>query len=147
MKRKWAGWLSTYSFLLHFRFSPLPQFSVYFSCENPVGSKDVLGITRKWVKSKRTFGIKMAQELLWDIWGSIKLEPNVYFWKCLEQWKKKSNLINILNIFFVISDFPPCHSGQFRCENHRCIPVRWHCDGYKAQWSKINNLVRKLIYF
>ena len=88
MKRKWAGWLSTYSFLLHFRFSPLPQFSVYFSCENPVGSKDVLGITRKWVKSKRTFGIKMAQELLWDIWGSIKLEPNVYFWKCLEQWKK-----------------------------------------------------------
>ena len=30
-----------------------------------------------------------------------------------------------------ISDFPPCHSGQFRCENHRCIPARWHCDGYK----------------
>ena len=29
------------------------------------------------------------------------------------------------------SDFPPCHSGQFRCENHRCIPARWHCDGYK----------------
>ena len=28
-------------------------------------------------------------------------------------------------------DFPPCHSGQFRCENHRCIPARWHCDGYK----------------
>ena len=33
--------------------------------------------------------------------------------------------------FFFFSDFPPCHSGQFRCENHRCIPARWHCDGYK----------------
>ena len=35
------------------------------------------------------------------------------------------------NIGFLFADFPPCHSGQFRCENHRCIPVRWHCDGYK----------------
>ena len=32
---------------------------------------------------------------------------------------------------FILLDFPPCHSGQFRCENHRCIPARWHCDGYK----------------
>ena len=31
----------------------------------------------------------------------------------------------------ILLDFPPCHSGQFRCENHRCIPARWHCDGYK----------------
>ena len=30
-----------------------------------------------------------------------------------------------------ISDFPPCHSGQFRCENSLCIPARWRCDGYK----------------
>ena len=32
---------------------------------------------------------------------------------------------------FRFSDFPPCHSGQFRCENHLCIPARWRCDGYK----------------
>ena len=31
----------------------------------------------------------------------------------------------------LFSDFPPCHSGQFRCENHLCIPARWRCDGYK----------------
>ena len=35
------------------------------------------------------------------------------------------------DFLFFFSDFPPCHSGQFRCENHRCIPARWHCDGYK----------------
>ena len=34
------------------------------------------------------------------------------------------------NLFFPL-DFPPCHSGQFRCENHLCIPARWRCDGYK----------------
>lgn len=34
-------------------------------------------------------------------------------------------------LFCSISDFPPCHSGQFRCQNQRCIPARWHCDGYK----------------
>jgi len=28
-------------------------------------------------------------------------------------------------------NFPPCHSGQFRCENALCIPARWRCDGYK----------------
>lgn len=32
---------------------------------------------------------------------------------------------------FYFPDFPACHSGQFRCENHRCIPARWRCDGYK----------------
>ena len=37
--------------------------------------------------------------------------------------------LSYFNSFFL--DFPPCHSGQFRCENHRCIPARWHCDGYK----------------
>ncbi len=30
-----------------------------------------------------------------------------------------------------LPDFPPCHSGQFRCQNHLCIPIRWRCDGYK----------------
>ena len=30
------------------------------------------------------------------------------------------------------SDFPPCHSGQFRCHNALCIPARWRCDGYKV---------------
>ena len=28
-------------------------------------------------------------------------------------------------------DFPPCHDGQFRCENHLCIPMLWKCDGFK----------------
>ncbi|CAB4061164.1 LRP2 [Lepeophtheirus salmonis] len=28
-------------------------------------------------------------------------------------------------------NFPPCHSGQFRCQNHLCIPARWRCDGYR----------------
>ena len=37
----------------------------------------------------------------------------------------------MLKSLFLFSDFPPCHSGQFRCENHRCIPARWRCDGYK----------------
>ena len=36
-----------------------------------------------------------------------------------------------MTFLFILLDFPPCHSGQFRCENHRCIPARWHCDGYK----------------
>jgi hypothetical protein len=28
-------------------------------------------------------------------------------------------------LFFLLpslADFPPCHSGQFRCANHLCIP-------------------------
>ena len=29
-------------------------------------------------------------------------------------------------------DFPPCHDGQFRCDNALCIPARWRCDGYKV---------------
>lgn len=31
----------------------------------------------------------------------------------------------------MISDFPPCHVGQFRCENALCIPASFHCDGYR----------------
>lgn len=39
------------------------------------------------------------------------------------------------NIFFFsnqlsILDFPPCHGGQFRCQNALCIPATFHCDGY-----------------
>ena len=42
-----------------------------------------------------------------------------------------------------ISDFPPCHSGQFRCENSLCIPARWRCDGYKVStmvWTMYGDL-------
>ena len=59
----------------------------------------------------------------------------------LWQWNlSERDLVSILGILkcsrfwkflFSFSDFPPCHSGQFRCENHRCIPARWRCDGYK----------------
>ncbi|XP_023703710.1 low-density lipoprotein receptor-related protein 2 [Cryptotermes secundus] len=28
-------------------------------------------------------------------------------------------------------NFPPCHVGQFRCENALCIPASFHCDGYR----------------
>lgn len=27
-------------------------------------------------------------------------------------------------------DFPACNSGQFRCSNAICIPMRWRCDGH-----------------
>ncbi len=42
-----------------------------------------------------------------------------------------SQVFKSIFFLFLLSDFPPCHSGQFRCENHRCIPARWRCDGYK----------------
>lgn len=29
------------------------------------------------------------------------------------------------------SDFTACHVGQFKCANSLCIPVSYHCDGYR----------------
>ena len=46
-------------------------------------------------------------------------------------------------------DFPPCHSGQFRCHNALCIPARWRCDGYKVgiiqrqEQSQSHHLIQK----
>lgn len=31
---------------------------------------------------------------------------------------------------FQFPDFPPCHGGQFRCQNALCIPATFHCDGF-----------------
>lgn len=31
----------------------------------------------------------------------------------------------------VLTDFPACHGGQFRCANALCIPLSYHCDGYR----------------
>ena len=55
--------------------------------------------------------------------------PNRNTWRNGAEWKL---MIVISSIF---SDFPPCHSGQFRCENSLCIPARWRCDGYKVTHS------------
>lgn len=30
----------------------------------------------------------------------------------------------------IVTEFPPCNSGQFRCTNAICIPTRWRCDGH-----------------
>lgn len=38
-----------------------------------------------------------------------------------------SNYISTL----VSTDFPACHGGQFRCANALCIPLSYHCDGYR----------------
>lgn len=41
--------------------------------------------------------------------------------------REKINLIH----FFLSADFTPCHVGQFRCANALCIPLSYHCDGYR----------------
>lgn len=41
----------------------------------------------------------------------------------------KKKRIVVLTLY--ISDFPPCHVGQFRCTNAICIPLSYHCDGYR----------------
>ena len=45
-------------------------------------------------------------------------------WTVQMSWKIKT-----ISLF---PDFPPCHDGQFRCDNALCIPARWRCDGYKV---------------
>ncbi len=45
----------------------------------------------------------------------------------------------------IFLDFPPCHSGQFRCENALCIPARWRCDGYKV--SKHNEEIINIYFY
>ena len=63
-------------------------------------------------------------------------------------WILNSKYFLFSNHRNLCSDFPPCHAGQFRCENALCIPVRWRCDGYKVSHKeKIENIISNLIFF
>ena len=54
-------------------------------------------------------------------------------------WKR-----NPVFLFF-FSDFPPCHDGQFRCDNALCIPARWRCDGYKVRMITLQINLQRII--
>lgn len=43
-------------------------------------------------------------------------------------WSVSRRVRSPLSHYF--TDFPPCHGGQFRCQNALCIPATFHCDGY-----------------
>ena len=35
----------------------------------------------------------------------------------------------IILCFLILSENSTCTSGEFRCEDGRCLPKRWQCDG------------------
>lgn len=48
---------------------------------------------------------------------------------CSKYWPSSEVRMRICN-FNLLPDFPPCHGGQFRCQNALCIPATFHCDGF-----------------
>ena len=106
MKRKWAGWLSTYSFLLHFRFSPLPQFSVYFSCENPVGSKDVFRYNSKMGQKQKNLWHKNGTRTPLGYLRFHKARTKCSLLKMFRTMKNKIKSYKYLKYFFCYFRFP-----------------------------------------
>ena len=102
MKRKWAGWLSTYSFLLHFRFSPLPQFSVYFSCENPVGSKDVFRYNSKMGQKQKNLWHKNGTRSPLGYLRFHKARTKYSLLKMFRTMKNKIKSYKYLKYFFLL---------------------------------------------